>query len=187
MLLKDIFNLFFWHVNQNCFWKYFLTIINPTNQNTLSHLPLSSSLVHLAGGTAPFFCSLLVSAQTLDSARPCKCFYSFLLSIFRLPPLHPPPSLSLDCHGGGFELPFFFCWAWIGDRLPPATVPEPDSSSSLLFASFSIWILEFPQRRTWLGFYYLVGVNKWGSAVSNNSRGQPGRQLQFNWNDIEVL
>jgi len=117
MFLKDIFNLFFWHVNQNCFWNYFLTIINPANQNTLSHLPLSSSLVHLAGGTAPFFCSLLVSAQTLDSTRPCKCFYSFLLSIFHLPPLHPP-SLCLDCHSSGFELSFPFFWGMNWSQTP---------------------------------------------------------------------
>ena len=136
MFLKDIFNLFFWHVNQNCFWNYFLTIINPANQNTVFHLPLSSSLVHLASGTAPFFRSLLVLAQTLDSARPCTCFYSFLLSIFHFPPLHPPPSLSLNCHGRGFELSFFL----LGVNWWQARLCYSASARLLFFSSFCFFL-----------------------------------------------
>ena len=110
---------------------------------TATHLPLLSSLVHLAGGATAFFCSLFVSAHNLDSRTPGKCFYSFLLLVFHLRPLHPLSSLSLDYHGSGFELSLLlFFWAWIGVGLALATMP--DSSSSLLFASCSAWILELP-------------------------------------------
>ena len=110
---------------------------------TATHHPISSSLVHLASGATPFFCSLFGSAQTLDSRTPGKCSYSFLLLVFRLPRLHPLYSLTLDYYGSGFEVSLLFVfWAWIGVELAPATMP--DSSSSLLFASCSAWILETP-------------------------------------------
>ena len=41
---------------------------------TTTHLPISSSLVHLGGGATGFFCSMFVSEQTLDSRTPSKCF-----------------------------------------------------------------------------------------------------------------
>ena len=75
---------------------------------TATPLPISSSLVHLVCGATSFFCSMFVSAQTLDSRTPGKCFYSFLLLVVHLPPLHPLSSLSLDCHGSGFKLSLFF-------------------------------------------------------------------------------
>ena len=75
---------------------------------TATHLPLSSSLVHLASGATAFFISLFVSAQTLDSRTPRKCFYFFLLLVFHLPPLPPLSSLSLDYHGSVFDLSLLF-------------------------------------------------------------------------------
>ena len=75
---------------------------------TVTHLLISSSLVYLAGGATPFFCSLFGSAQTLDSRTAGKCSYSFLLLVFHLPPLHPLSSLTLDYHGSGFEVSLLF-------------------------------------------------------------------------------
>ena len=79
--------------------------VSPLNA---THLPILCSLVCLAGGATPFFCSLFGSAQTLDSRTPGKCFYSFLLLVFHLPPLHPLSSLTLDYHGSGFEVSLLF-------------------------------------------------------------------------------
>ena len=75
---------------------------------TATHLTRSSSLVHLAGGGTPFFCFVFIPVQTLDSRTPGKCFCSFLLLVFHLPPLHPLSSLTLDYHGSGFELSLHF-------------------------------------------------------------------------------
>ena len=75
---------------------------------TATHLPLSTSLVHLGGGATAFFCSLFVSVQALDSRTLGKCFYSFLLLVCHLPPLHLLSSLSLDYNGSGFELSLLF-------------------------------------------------------------------------------
>ena len=83
---------------------------------TATHLPISSSVVHLASGATPFFYSLFGSAQTLDSRTPGKCFYSFLPLVF---PLHPVSSLSLDYHGSGFELSLlFFSWRELVSNSP---------------------------------------------------------------------
>ena len=124
---------------------------------TATHLPISSSLVHLAGGATPFFCSLFVSAQTLDSRTPGKCFYSFLLLVFHLPPLHPLSSLSLDYHGSGFELSLLFFLGMNWCRTRPCY-----NARLLLFSSFRFLLclnsrITLPQPRTCLGFYHLVG------------------------------
>ena len=124
---------------------------------TATHLPLSSSLVHLSGGATTFFCSLFVSAQTLNSRTPGKCFYSFLVLVFHLPPLHPLSSLSLDYHGSGFELSliFFLGMNWCRTR-------ARYNARLLLFSSFRFLLylnyrITLPQPRTCLGFYNLVG------------------------------
>ena len=59
---------------------FFLINKNPdVSPLIVTHLPISSSLVHLGGGATAFFCCLFVSAQTLDSRTPGKCLYSFVL------------------------------------------------------------------------------------------------------------
>ena len=99
---------------------------------TTTHLPISSSLVHLGGGATGFFCSMFVSAQTLDSRTPGKCSYSFLLLVFHLPPLHPLSSLSLDYHGSGFGLSLLFFSA---HELVPDSRPLQCQTPPLLFFS----------------------------------------------------
>ena len=99
---------------------------------TATHLPISSSLVHLAGGATAVFCSLFVSTQTPDSRTPGKCFYSFLLLVFHLPPLHPLSSLSLGYHGSGFELSLLF---FSGHELVPDSRPLQSQTPPLLFFS----------------------------------------------------
>ena len=100
---------------------------------------------------------LFVSAQTLDSRTLGKCFYSFLLLVFHLPPPHPLSSLSLNYHGSGFELSllFFLGMNWCQTR--PCY-----NARLLLFFSFRFLLclnsrITLPQPRTWLGFYNLVG------------------------------
>ena len=123
---------------------------------TASHLPLSSSLVHLAGGATAFFCTLFVSAQTLDSRTPGKCFYSFLLLVFHLPHLHPLSSLSLDYHGSGFELSLLFFLGLNWCRTRTRYNARLLLFSSLRFLLFLNARITLPLPRTCLGFYHLV-------------------------------
>ena len=90
-------------------WGFLLINKNPdVSPLTAAHHPISTSLVHLGGGVTAFLCSLFVSTQTLDSRTRGKCFYSFLLLVFHLPPLHPLSSLSLEYHGSRFKLSLSF-------------------------------------------------------------------------------
>ena len=119
--------------------------------------------MHLGGGVTAFFYSLFVSARTLDSRTPGKCFYSFLLLVFHLPPLHPLSSLSLDYHGCGFEHSLLF---FSGDELVQDSPLLQYQTPPLLF----FWLLALPECSNYppqakdmfgiLSFSWGLGVNK---------------------------
>ena len=100
---------------------------------------------------------------TLGSRTPGKRFYSFLLLVFHLPPLHPLSSLSLDYHGSGFELSLlFFSGHQLVSNLPLLQCQTP----LLLFFS----LLALPEFSNYpspakdmfgiLSFSWGLGVNK---------------------------
>ena len=130
---------------------------------TATHLPISSPLVHLGGGATAFFCSMFVSAQTLDSRTPGKCFYSFLLLVCHLPPLHLLSSLSLDYHGSGFELSlsFFSRHELVSDSpLLQCQTPPLLFFSLLALPEFSNYLPPAKDMFGILSFSWGLGVNK---------------------------